>query len=149
MANRRGFTLIELLIVIAIIGILAVVGMGFNFNASTRKAKDTRRRSDLHQYRIALENYASATSGVYPVQATVGSVGNICGAGKPLSTNYIASCPTDPSSTAGFGYNYYSSDGSQYLLWGKLEYEGWWEICSDGRVGMVTTQPSNSCTVTN
>lgn len=54
--NNKGFTLIELLAVIAIIGILSSVVLA-SLNATREKARDSRRKSDLEQIRIAMSFY--------------------------------------------------------------------------------------------
>jgi prepilin-type N-terminal cleavage/methylation domain-containing protein len=51
-----GFTLIELLVVVAIIGILSSVVIS-SLNTSRAKARDIRRKSDLHQIRTVLAMY--------------------------------------------------------------------------------------------
>lgn len=57
MPKRSGFTLIELLIVIAIITVLAVIGIVVYSGAQT-KARDVRRKADLQQMATAYEvNY--------------------------------------------------------------------------------------------
>jgi len=61
-----GFTLIELLVVISIIGILAALGIA-SYSRAEKNTRDTQRMSDLGQYRIALENYASANNMTYPI----------------------------------------------------------------------------------
>lgn len=57
--------MIELLIVIAIIGILATIGLGAAFGQSRRAAKDAKRKADISQIQIALESYRSDRKG-YP-----------------------------------------------------------------------------------
>ena len=52
--GRQGFTLIELLVVIAIIGILFGC-VGFWLNNARKKARDSRRVSDMKQVQLALE----------------------------------------------------------------------------------------------
>ena len=64
---KKGFTLIELLVVISIIGILAGLTLT-GFNAARKNARDTTRKSDLAQYKAAIESYASNTDGVYPIE---------------------------------------------------------------------------------
>lgn len=54
--TKEGFTLIELLVVVAIIGILSSVVIS-SLNTSRAKARDIRRKSDLHQIRTALAMY--------------------------------------------------------------------------------------------
>ncbi len=53
---KRGFTLIELLVVVAILGILASVGMGQFFTAQKR-GRDTQRKESLASIARALEMY--------------------------------------------------------------------------------------------
>ena len=62
--TSRGFTLIELLVVIAIIGVLASVVLA-SLNSARSKALDTKRISELVQFRDALQSYY-ADNGAYP-----------------------------------------------------------------------------------
>lgn len=55
---RRGFTLIELLVVIAIIGVLSTIIIA-SLNGARVKARDTNRKSDLHQLTNAINLYFS------------------------------------------------------------------------------------------
>jgi len=66
-----GFTLMELLIVIAILGLLATIGLG-SFRTSQMKGRDAQRKSDLSQIQKALEMYYNDYSG-YPAAITGGS----------------------------------------------------------------------------
>lgn len=135
---QRGFTLIELLVVIAIIGILAAV-ITVSFTSSQRQARDTQRKSDLTQFRTALESYANLKDGIYPVHATAINItsADLCDA----SELNLSVCPTDPKNgtQAGFsGYTYgyyYLSDatGIKYTLYAYLENTPkFWVICSNG-----------------
>ena len=128
--KRKGFTLVELLVVISVIGILLSVVLA-RYQISEKQARDTKRRSDLSQYRIALENYSSAHNFTYPVVSD-GSADTLCSA---LETDgFIASCLTDPRD---LGYVCYS-DGVNWVLGATLESGGFWEICSNGKVGKPT-----------
>jgi prepilin-type N-terminal cleavage/methylation domain-containing protein len=137
-----GFTLIELLVVIAIIGILASLAM-VSYTRSQKQARDTRRKSDLRQYQVALENYANQNNGIYPVKTTPFQAVGFCNSGQAL---YGLSCPDDPDTNKNY---YYLSlnDGSEYALWAQLEaYQTgqFWVVCSRGKSGESTTQPSTS-----
>ena len=62
--KNKGFTLIELLVVIAIIGILSSVVLA-SLNSARKRARDTRRLSDMNQIQTALEYYYD-NHGRYP-----------------------------------------------------------------------------------
>lgn len=138
--TKKGFTLIELLVAISIIAILSSIGM-VNFLGSQKKGRDVRRQSDLSQYRIALENYATVVNGNYPVASGV--------AGTALTTfltSYMSGFPTDPQTT----YTYrYASDGSVYVLDACMEVSTkLFEMCSNGKSGITTVACSAGRTTT-
>ena len=133
MLKNKGFTLIELLVVISIIGILVGV-ISVSFSSSQKQARDTERKSDLVQYRNALESYANAHGGLYP--AANGTMQSVCGASL---SDYAAFCPADPKSPA---YEYiYNSDGTSYRIYtasGMEAVTGIWVVCYNGKSGLVT-----------
>ncbi len=90
--KEKGFTLMELLIVIAIMGILAAVGLG-NFTYSLKKGRDAQRKSDLGQIARALEAYANDNKGAYPADDTVIPWN---AQWKRGSSIYMTKVPTDP-----------------------------------------------------
>jgi len=65
----KGFTLIEVLVVIAIIGILATVAL-MSFTGTRAKARDSKRKADLHQVQTALGVFYD-TRGTYPTSTSV------------------------------------------------------------------------------
>jgi prepilin-type N-terminal cleavage/methylation domain-containing protein len=132
--KNYGFTLIELLVVISIIGILASLTL-VSYTGAQKQTRDTQRRSDLNQYRNALESYAASNNGVYPV-AAAGAVTSVCGISKALE-KVIASCPADPIGDT-YVYSYWS-DGADYTLWGGLETGSFWKVCSNGKSGKSIT----------
>lgn len=144
---QSAFTLIELLIVISIIGILAAL-ITASFTASQRQARDVNRKSDLAQYRTALESFASANGGLYPYMSGDGGtpILPVC---EAALTGYTNTCPQDPSSPDKW-YVYYS-DGppgsgvgspvaTKYLMYvaNGLEADtSTWVVCSGGTSGLV------------
>ena len=141
--NQKGFTLIELLVVISIIGILAGLTLS-SYSGAQKQARDSQRKSDLNQYRNALEVYAGANNFKYPIYTSQTNVTTLC---SSYLSNIMGSCPTDPVST--YSYSYISDlGGLQYVLWATLEAGGYWEVCGNGKTGKVTAAPTSStCTV--
>lgn len=133
MANRqKGFTLIELLVVISIIGILSTIAMT-SLNSARKKARDARRKSDLNQMVLAMDQYYS-DHGTYYIPGTGyngGGTGwfNYIGgtnytnsiANGLVSAGYFSTAPLDPmitsySQTGNGGahqYMYYVCSGGQ------------------------------------
>jgi prepilin-type N-terminal cleavage/methylation domain-containing protein len=99
---QNGFTLIELMVTIAIIAILAVMGMSLFTNAQ-RSARDTKRISDIKEIQKALELYYTTNGSVYP--ASTNSLNN---------STYFASgvLPPDPTSTTPYFYDYNPNCGA-------------------------------------
>ncbi len=137
-AQKKGFTLIELIVVMSLIVILASLGIG-NFMGSQKRGRDVRRQSDLNQYRIALENYASVNGSVYPAGLS-GTAQTVLA--TPLA-NYMSGFPADLQ--GGYSYRYVSSaDGSAYVLDACVEVQKkLFEMCSNGKSGVTTSD----CTV--
>ena len=136
---HKGFTLVEFMVAMTLVAILSGLALT-NFMGSQRRGRDVRRQSDLNQYRVALENYASVTGGVYPTDVTgngdSGAKTGIFSSSGPLSS-YVSGFPTDPQ-----GNKYYYRADSSGLTWAlracmesdKLVYEA----CSNGKSGSVT-----------
>ena len=65
--SKKGFTLIELLIVIAVLGVLAVVVLvAINPAQQLARTRDAGRASTVAQLGHAIEAFAAARNGVYP-----------------------------------------------------------------------------------
>ncbi|MEX2043522.1 MAG: prepilin-type N-terminal cleavage/methylation domain-containing protein [Patescibacteria group bacterium] len=113
--SQKGFTLIELLVVIAIIAILAALILAA-LNSAQKGARDSRRQSDINQYKTALANYYS-DQGSYPADAT----GNISGSTQPctalVSGGYLAECLTASNGTSYF----YNQSGTTFTICATLE----------------------------
>ena len=88
--KKNSFTLIELVVVMAIIGILSVVGV-YSYNSIMKNARDAKRKNDLKEIQVALENYKVA-HGTYPRNdpAESGGAANaICGWDVSEKGNFI------------------------------------------------------------
>ncbi len=147
---KKGFTLIELLIVVAIISILGTLMMA-SFSLARKQGRDTKRRSDISQYRIALENYYAVNS-FYPNQASgagnsINATGVFSNAG-PLYSFMNNNILVDPVNSGNFQYVYVGDNsGSGYKIYAVMESGGYWEICSNGKAGNEAQIPANDDTV--
>lgn len=137
--KQEGFTLVELLVVISIIGLLISIFTA-RYQTAEKQARDTKRKSDLSQYRTALENYAVANGSLYPTPgaaACIDAASGLC-AGS-FKTEYLPSCPDDSRKSENYYYLYCAS-ASGYSLSAKLEGTGTiWHICSGGQVCAAET----------
>ncbi len=98
--------MIELLVVIAIIAVLAALILAA-LSSAQKGSRDTRRKSDLNQYKTALAQYQSEHGGIYPASALTPMIAG----GEPfvsLTGTYMSSAFIDDPKTAG-AYNYVAS----------------------------------------
>jgi prepilin-type N-terminal cleavage/methylation domain-containing protein len=109
--KKKGFTLIELLIAIAILGVLALLGLS-NFIPSLQKGRDSKRKNDVRQIGQALEMYFN-DNGKYPVATGDGKIegcdGAVCNWGSPFKTGatyYMTKLPIDQQGS----YFYFSNN---------------------------------------
>ena len=130
-ANKsRGFTLIELMVAIAIIAILAAIGLVV-YSGVSRAARDSKRVSDINEYKKALEQFHLANNR-YLDPVSFGAEGGVI---SPPSLNnvfnelpsYFASgaVPTDPINSGTYLYRYFTDNTScsspKYVMCTVLE----------------------------
>jgi len=117
--KQGGFTLLELLIVIVIIGILALLIIP-NITSAPKKARDTKRKTDITTLRKGLEEYF-VNSNVYP-DSTASAPLNGLNALTQGSAPIVKTVPTDPKNAAPYTYVYVSANSnSTYTLTACLE----------------------------
>jgi len=117
MKKKRGFTLIELLIVVAVVTILAFMAL-FAVRQQMAKARDARRKADIHKIQEAVEEYEKDHD-CYP--ASVLCTPEV----EAIKLRpYLNIIPCDP--LTGDSYKYEPSGpvcASWYRLFAILEYE--------------------------
>lgn len=95
--SSQGFTLIELMVVIAIISILAAVGL-VAYSTAQKAGRISKRVQDLNALKTALELYKSSNS-YYPSGASANTfvcIGDVSGGLTALAPTYMPVLPADP-----------------------------------------------------
>lgn len=113
--NSSAFTFVELLVVVTIIAVITAVAVA-SYQSTNRKARDSRRKSDLEQMRAALE-LCRAETGEYPETGGMDfdPIGQelVCLDGN----TYLNPLPQDPrQGQVGYGYEYTQLTDTTYEL---------------------------------
>lgn len=124
--QKAGFTLIELLVVIAIISILSSIVLA-SLNSARIKARDARRKADLHSLELAIALYLDST-GTFPNNDYTGA-GDWTVAYKTQLAPYISPPPLDPlANNMGRYYGSYRMGwapdpncNGKYVVWAYIE----------------------------
>lgn len=138
MPKKSAFTLIELLIVVAIIGVLSVVGL-IAYGNFLKNSRDAKRQSDLKIIQSALEDY-HADLLFYPTAAGLvlsqavsfdSDIGRGSGTAPSTKKTYLNVVPKDPTSSTTTPYCYTTTPAncdnsasnrcSSYTLYAKLD----------------------------
>jgi prepilin-type N-terminal cleavage/methylation domain-containing protein len=98
----KGFTLIELLVVIAIIGLLSTI-IAAPIQSARKKARDAKKISELKAMELALDQFAEANQGQYPILMQ-----GVNGTYMPVMPSFAATSTTITTVRDKFAYVYYS-----------------------------------------
>src|SRR5689334_7398487 len=102
--RQGGFTLLELLIVIVIIGILALLIIP-NITSAPKKARDTKRKTDLTTLRKGIEEYF-VNNNIYPSSSGTVGTGGVLAELTTGSAPIVKTLPTDPKNASPYVYVY-------------------------------------------
>lgn len=114
---KKAFTLLEMLVVLGIIAIIVSVTVA-SYGVVQKKARDSKRKSDLKAVQNCMEQYYTNTSYQYQVLSKGGS-NEISGSVNCGSTSITA--PTDPLGTGSYIYNVNSTSATAYTITATLE----------------------------
>lgn len=131
--KNEGFSLIELLVVIALIALLSTVAL-LSFSGARGKARDAKRKADLHQVQTALGVFYD-NRGMYPTSTSVWDeaeadygAATTTGAASylaiaPYISENVAILPMDPLNPDNspltndrYIYRYVSDDGDNFAI---------------------------------
>ncbi len=116
---KKAFTLLEMLVVIGIIAVLVSMVIS-SFSTAQKKARDSKRQSELKTAQQVMEQCYSVNSYQYPIisaGATAGSITATC----PAPNTTITFTLSDPLNSAPYVYTITSSTTAAYELSADLE----------------------------
>lgn len=110
--KNSGFTMVEVVIVVLLFGVLAGIGL-FSVPSYLSKRRDNQRKADLHNMKIAFEDYNNDNDTYPPVNM-------IQSCNSTAIAPYMKKVPCDPKTKAAYSY-ILSADGQGYQLYTLLE----------------------------
>ncbi|PIY72259.1 hypothetical protein COY87_01960 [Candidatus Roizmanbacteria bacterium CG_4_10_14_0_8_um_filter_33_9] len=113
MKNKQfGFTLLEMLVVLGIIGVIMTI-ITSSFSTAQKKARDTKRKTDINTIQKAVEQYYSVCGYKYPTPINTPDIGSVyC---EDPSTVIMTLAPKDPKTDDPYVYTA-PDDGVSYSL---------------------------------
>ena len=146
MKKNKGFSLIELLISIAIMAILGSIALT-SFTTIRKQARDQQRKTELNQYKTALEAYYADNSS-YPLYSGSAAISNqnqgIFDSSSVIISTYFGGTVLQGVNAADNYLYYYISDSVNYKLWGNVEINSYFEIFSNGKSGYIDAVTTTS-----
>ncbi len=104
MFRKDGFTLLEMLVVLGIIAVIITV-VTSSFSTAQKKARDSKRKTDLKAIQNSLEQYYSVCGLAYPTPVTLSGTSTLS---TILCPNPVATIlpvvPNDPKTTVPYVY---------------------------------------------
>lgn len=111
---KSAFTLLEMLVVIGITAL--ILGLGaISYSSMQKKARDTKRKTDLKTIQNALEQYYSLCNYQYPFSDPFSAAGNLTG-NLACGSTTLLSYPTDPLSNLYYYQCVGTCSSSQYTI---------------------------------
>jgi prepilin-type N-terminal cleavage/methylation domain-containing protein len=151
--RKSAFTLIELMVVVAIIAILASMGVA-NFSSAIRRARNATRQSDILAVSKALETCYNAMTAIYVDPAIDGfenssvakkeHAGNAPGAFGTKVNKCLNSDITPAITDTDYEIKFRTEEPQRFIICAKLEPVGGWESIGNSSVGVIDSTKYHS-----